>query len=514
MNKNIKILLLNLPSPPHLEICRDWAGGFGTAFPCRRTDYGQSRKTILLSFFPYASSVLSDAGYEFKVLDFQRLKLNQFQLLNSIKNESPDIIVSLIGLPSLEKDLELLGKIKQALQNVFIIGVGTTCRTIPREVLVTKSVDVVLRNSYPYISNLIDLVEALQRSSNLKRVHGVSYIKEKTLLSTPESPEIGLEREIEPSYDSLELEGYETFVDITGKQHPYIPILGSKGCPYGCIYCPYPIGFGRKWMPKSPKKIVDEMEYLYAVRNVKGFLLRDQSFMLNKKHATKVCDEIIRRKIDVAWFCEARVDEVNREILEKMKKAGCKRIHYGVETGDPEILKIAKPGVTLATIRKAFRLTKEIGLWTNAHVILGWPDDNEETIKKTCKFLLDLKPHSISWNVLTPYPGTKMYEIGQRDSLTLTLNWSDYTSHTIVMRTKKLSGSQLYTQSRRIIRDFSRQKLMKLLLQRDAHTLKQPKPFINATMSLIARVIFYAAESGSNYKGISISDYTPAIPVS
>jgi radical SAM superfamily enzyme YgiQ (UPF0313 family) len=481
MDKNSKILLLNLPSPPYQEIGREWAGGFGTAMFSRRNMYGQSKKTILPSFLPYASAALSEAGYEFNVVDCQRLKLNQFQIIDKIKRVSPGIIISLIGLPSLKKDLELLNKIKESIQNVLIIGVGTVCRVIPSEVLLGGNVDVILRNTHPYVSNMIELIRALQQSKDIQRVSGISYVKEKRIVSTPESPELDLGKISSPCYDFLQLDGYESFVDIEGAQYPYVPILRSKGCPYACIYCPYPVGFGRKWTYRSPEDVVDEMEYLHTVRNVKGFLLRDQSFTLNKRHATELCDEIVRRKLDLAWFCEARVNEVSRQLLEKMKKAGCKRIHYGVETGNPEILKIAKPGVNLETIRKAFRLTKEAGLWTQAHVILGWPDDNQKTIERTCKFLLDLNPDSISWNILTPYPGTKMYQLAQRDSLIVTHDWSNYTSHTIVMRNKQLDTIQLDAVIKNVIHELLKQELRKTLL----HTVKRPKLFITETKNII-----------------------------
>lgn len=482
-------MILNLPSPPHRDVERDWAGGFGTAsYSPRRDDYGQSGEPILQSFLPYASSALSEAGYEFDVLDCQRLKLNPFQVLSNVKKRSPNVIFSLIGLPSLKKDLELLNRIKEPLPNTLVVGVGTVCRVIPSEVLLKSTIDVVLRGSYPYVSNLTKLVKAFQDSRNFKRVPGVSYATDEKITSTPESPDLNLDEIPPPSYEVLELDGYASFTDINGERYKYVPILGSKGCPYPCLYCPYPLGFGRKWTCRPPKEIVDEIEYLCAIRGIRGFLLRDQSFVMNKKHAINICDEIIQRKLDVAWFCEARVDGITRELLKKMEKAGCKEVHYGVETGDPEIIRIAKPGVNLGTIRKTFRLMKETGLRALAHVILGWPDDSHETIKRTYKFVLDLDPDDVNWNVLTPYPGTKMHEIAQKDSLILTNDWSKYTSHTIVMKTKNLSGSQLYATKNRIIRDFSKQRMKKLLLQLP-HGKKQPRLLIDEAKDIIGSYI-------------------------
>lgn len=462
MNKNINILILNPPSPPLLDVGRDWAGGFGIAWRRRRKDYGQSSKPPFHSFLPYASSVLSNESYDYDILDSQRLKYDKFQVLRDVKKRNPDIIFSLIGLPSLKKDLELLDIIKQSLPNTLIVGVGTTCRFVQNDILLKSKIDLVLRTSYPYVSNLRDLVKALELRQNVKKVHGISYVKDGNVINTVETPDPSLDKLPPPNYDAIELNGYENFMDLDGNRYDYIPILGSKGCPYSCIYCPYPLGFGAKWTHRSLNDIVDEIEYLCS-RGVKGFLFRDQSFPMNKKYATEICKEIVHRKLHIAWFCEARVDHVSRDMLATMKKAGCKRVHYGVETGDPRLIKWGKPQTDLDTIRKAFRLTKEAGLWTNAHIILGWPEESLETLAETSRFLAEIEPDFVNWNFLTPYPGTKLYEMAKENNLILTNDWSKYTSHTVVMKTKWLNASHLRKAANKTIRDYSKQRMMKLL---------------------------------------------------
>jgi radical SAM superfamily enzyme YgiQ (UPF0313 family) len=488
MRKNPKILLLNLPNPPNQRLWRDTAGGFGTAIP-RKPTYRQNGEAPLHPFLPYASSVLLKAGYEFKVIDCQRSKIDQHEVLYNITKENPDIISSIISLPSMENDIKILNEIKESIQNVTIVGVGTVCRVIPNEVLHGSKVDIVLRNSYPYTSHLVDLIQSLQQSRKLKTVGSISYKQNEKIVHVPDTPEPDIGDLPAPCYDFLQFDGYETITDITGERYLYVPIIESKGCPYDCVYCPYPLGFGRKIMFRSPKAIVDEMECLYSAHNIKGFLLRGQTFAYNRKRAIEICEEIIRRKLDVVWFCESRVDEVSRELLNKMKKAGCRRIHYGVETGDPETLKIAKPGVVLETTKKAFKITRETGILTQAHVILGWPDDDHKTLETTRKFILKLKPDIINLNFLTPYPGTKMYEIAKKNSLLLTYDWSNYTSHTVVMRTKTLNANELYAIKKKIIRDFSKQKLRQLL-QHDFQAVKRPRPFINKAKSLVNRIMF------------------------
>jgi radical SAM superfamily enzyme YgiQ (UPF0313 family) len=489
MNSNSNILILNLPSPPNQRLWRDTAGGFGTAIPSL-SKYKADGETPLHPFLPYASSLLLEANYEFKILDCQRLKIDKLQVLAEVKKENPDIIFSILSLPSLKHDFTVLNEIKEAVQNVTIVGVGTVCRVIPNEVLQKSKVDIVMRNSYPYTSHLVDLIQSLQQPRKLKTVGSISYKQNEKIVHVPDTPEPDISDLPAPCYDFLQLDGYETTTDTTGERFLYVPILESKGCPYNCIYCPYPLGFGKKIMFRQPKAIVNEMEYLYSTYNIKGFLLRGQTFAYNRKRATEICEEIIRRKLDVVWFCESRVDEVSRELLNKMKKAGCIRIHYGVETGDPETLKIAKPGVILETTKKAFKTTREIGILTQAHIILGWPDDDHRTLENTRKFILKLEPDVINLNFLTPYPGTKMYDIAKKNSLLLTYDWSNYTSHTVVMQTKTLNANELYAIKKKIIRDFSKQKLRQLLLQQDFPTVKRPRIFINEAKSLVNRIMF------------------------
>jgi len=464
--KDLKLMILNPPSPPYYDVCRDWAGGFGTASYCpKRDDYGQSEDPLLQPCLPFSCAVLSKAGYELKVLDCQRLKMKKSHVLKEVAKENPNVIFSLIGLPSVKKDVELLGAIKKTLPNTFIVGMGTACKVVSGEILNGEHVDAVLRNDYPYVSNLRDVVEAFGQKKNLKCVHGVSYLNHGKVVVTPDSAESDLSTLPSPSYDLLQLEGYHTFMDLNGARHKNVPILGSKGCPYGCIYCPYPVGFGRKWTRRLPKEIVDEMEYLHEVHGIRGFQFRDQSFTMNKKHALEVCDEIIKRRLDVVWLCEARVDESSRDLLSKMKEAGCIRIHYGVETGDSNLIRIGKPGVDLQVVRKAFRLTKEIGLWRSAHVIMGWRDESQETLKRTYEFVRDLDPDDANWNFLTPYPGTKLYEMALKNSWILTHDWSKYTTETVIIATKNLDETQLNAARRKFVRDFLRERTKKMFLQ-------------------------------------------------
>jgi radical SAM superfamily enzyme YgiQ (UPF0313 family) len=460
-------MILNPPSPPCYDVCREWAGGFGIAWLReKRQDYGQSDGSLLQPCLPHISAVLAKEGYEFTVLDCQKSRLNKLQVLKEVSKKNPDVVLSLIGLPSLKKDVELLNSIKEILPSTLIVGLGTTCRVIPEEVLINSSVDVALRSDYPYVANLTKLIEAFKRKENPCSVPGISMVDNGKIVNTPDLPELDLNELPSASYDFFDPSEYHSsFTDLNGEKYDYVPILGSKGCHYGCIYCPYPLGFGRNYTSRPPKSVVDEIEYLHMNYGVDGFLFRDQSFTMSRERAIAMCNEIIRRKLDIAWFCEARVDEVTRELLGKMKDAGCRRIHFGVETGDTRLLGLGKPGVTFRQIMRAFQLTKEAGMWRTAHVILGWPDETLETLSKTYKFVVNLDPDDVNWNTLIPYPGTKLREIAQKNNLIFAKEWSEYTPDTGAMNPKNLTASQLNDAKKTINRNYLKHKTRKLLVQ-------------------------------------------------
>jgi anaerobic magnesium-protoporphyrin IX monomethyl ester cyclase len=489
MGKDASILVLNLPSPPNQNLWRDTAGGFGTSIPYP-SNMKVTGQTPLHPFLPYSTAVLKGANKKFNVIDCQRLNLNNAETVKKVLSLNPEIIVSMISLPSMRNDLDILSEIKKSLQNVVTIGVGVVCRVIPNEVLADNKIDIILRNSYPYINGLLDLIDALQNLKPLKSVDGLSYRENGQVIHTADLPEYSFDNLPFPDYDLIPFEGYETISDESGRRQPYVLIIDSKGCPYGCSYCAYPLGYGKQFTFRSPTSIVDEIEYLQQNRQVNVFAFKGQSFAYNKAHAVKVCEEILRRGLKVEWFCEARADEINQEYISKMKRSGCRRVHFGVETGDPETLKVAKPGVTLDITRRAFRLARAYGIARQGHVILGWPQDNFRTLDNTRRFLLEIDPDVINLNFMTPYPGTKVYQTAIEKGLLLTRDWSNYTSHSVVMKTESLNAKQLYAIKNKIVRDFSLHKLEKMIFNFSVQDLEQPKIFAAKAQRLAKGALF------------------------
>jgi radical SAM superfamily enzyme YgiQ (UPF0313 family) len=436
-------MLLNLPNPPGKNVYREYAGGFGTL--------GSLFNEVLLpSYLVYGASALDKSGCPYEVLDAQAKGYDSVEVVNAVKVVKPDILITWVSLPSLYDDLGLLNNIKEAVPETLIITLGTVCNVIPEEILKSGSVDLLIKGNYLHYNLILNVTRIFMNNpinqNTFDLIGGAIYRQEsKVVHSTLEAPGETLDELSPQIYNLLPLKEYiEDVRDFNGKTIKCIPIVTSVGCPHGCSYCPYPLAYGKKIVHKSIDNILDEIEFLKMNFGINGFLFRDQVFTYDKERVAKLCDEIVKRDLDIKWFVEARTDQVTVELLSKMKSAGCFRIHYGVETGAPEILiKIGKPGLRVETVKQTFQITKKLEIFAMAHIILGLPGENKDTLKNTLSLIYELNPDQINLNIFTPYPGTKLFKMAVENKWIKTYDWSKYTSHDAVIHTNDLAIEDL-----------------------------------------------------------------------
>jgi len=183
---------------------------------------------------------------------------------------------------------------------------------------------------------------------------------------------------------------------------------------------------GKKYRYRSPRNVVDEIEYVVRDLGIREIMFRDAEFTLKRERVIGICKEILARNIDVIWQCEARADSVDFELLRLMKDAGCHLINFGVESGDERILKNVKKNISIESIERAFGWCDKLGIDTQAHFIFGLPGETKETIEKTIKFAKKLRPRYVSFNVATPYPGTVFFDWLNERGLIKTFEWHLY----------------------------------------------------------------------------------------
>ena len=194
---------------------------------------------------------------------------------------------------------------------------------------------------------------------------------------------------------------------------------------------------GAKVRYRSAGKIVDELEYLNSL-NFHQINIADDLFTANKNHCNAVCDEIIKRGLQLKWTSFARVDTVSDAVLAKMKAAGCSAVSFGIESANPQILKTIKKGITLKQVEDAVDMCKRAAIMPFASFILGLPGETPQTIKETMEFGNRLKKLGLSFgfHLLAPFPGTEVREYSERYGIKiLTDDWSQYHANRAIVET-------------------------------------------------------------------------------
>src|SRR3989344_1088614 len=228
-----------------------------------------------------------------------------------------------------------------------------------------------------------------------------------------------------PRWDLYDLSKYHS-PRISSKKSPIGSVETSRGCAWGCTYCNKG-DFFKKWRVKTPKRVVDEMEYMLDI-GFKEIRIEDDMFTTDKKRAKQICDEIINRGLKFPWNCGngIRADSVDLELLKKMKQAGCYSISIGVESGDQKILDNIDKGTTVEKIRTAFSLAKQAKINTVAFFMIGLPGQDEESINTSIKLANEIKPDALKVGITVPLPGTTLYNQVRADGRILNEDWDNY----------------------------------------------------------------------------------------
>lgn len=221
-----------------------------------------------------------------------------------------------------------------------------------------------------------------------------------------------------------------------------VSIITSRGCPNQCIFCLGRRMVGARVRFRSPGRVADEIASILAL----GFTrinIADDLFTASKKRVKAFCDEIIYRGLSFAWSAFARVDTVSEEVLRLMRRAGCDAVSFGIESGNPDMLKRIKKGITLAQARHAVALCKKVGMLAHASFMVGLPGESRKTLQDTLDFATELDI-SHGYHFLAPFPGAAVREnIDDYDLEILTDDWTRYDANRAIVRTSGLTPEQM-----------------------------------------------------------------------
>lgn len=219
--------------------------------------------------------------------------------------------------------------------------------------------------------------------------------------------------------------------DLYGPSRVY-QIYGSRGCPYACIFCMRVLGDRVRFRPAVD--VVGELEEIVERYGPEEIDFSDETFTMRRSWVEEICDEILRRGLHrrVRWFANGRVNNVDEEMLRRMRQAGCFRIGYGIESGNQEILERAQKGTTIEQIRRAIAATKRAGLESEAFYILGFPGETRRSALDTIRLAAELNTTTAAFGIMVPYPGTRVAEmasLGEGGYRLLSHDWRDFDKH-------------------------------------------------------------------------------------
>ena len=444
--KNIMadVLIVYLPSPPRLNIFRDWAGGYGTALPSQREYPGHDQQYFDVPQLQalYMARLIKQGGASVAYQNLQRRERFDFDaFIAGLQADPPKVIITSVSLPSLEDDLALLKAIKARLP-VSIALFGSIAKMFHARILRERAADAVIMQDEELVA--ASVAQAILSGDNAPA--GAFYRSADGIAGT-EAPRRMTDLNFVdfPAYELLDFTQYESTYPFD-KLMRYATVFTSRGCPYPCQYCPYPLGFGKKVLYRSPELVLSDLRRLVGEFGVRFVVFRDQLLTLNRAHCEAIFQGMIREKLPLIWLCETRYDLVDAELLRLMHDAGCREINYGLETADEEAFAtVGKGGAKqgLEYFGAMIQATKAAGIRCHTHLMLGLPNDSWPSIKRTIRFLRNNRPDSVQVAIFIPYPGTPLGEQLRRDGVVHDDTFRDYTGFKAVIPTKYLSIDEI-----------------------------------------------------------------------
>lgn len=385
----------------------------------------------------YLAAVLEKNNYEVDIIDCQALGISYDEFKREISKRKPDVVGLTSTTLTYKSALRIIGITKEVHPNCLTILGGCHVTFWDENALQEcSSLDVVVRKEGE--NTMLELLERLDEGMSFDDILGITCRKGEEIVRTPDRPYI-------EDLDSLPFPAHHLWpLDRLKKYGNVIfPLLTSRGCVYWCEFCSAVRMFGRGYRMRSPKNVVDEMEFLHKNFGADTFTFYDDAFTVDQSRVEKFCEELHNRNLKLTWDCGTRVDMVTKDLLQKMKNAGCIAVWFGVEAGSQGVIDAMGKGFTAKKTKKAFDMAKEVGLMTIASVVFGFPGETRETAMETIKFIEKINPDDVGYYIATPYPGTPMADYVKKMGWVRVTDFNKYDTATPIFELPTLSMKEV-----------------------------------------------------------------------
>lgn len=432
----MRVLLVNPPTGVYLREDRCQA-------PVRSMMAQGARPPMDLAYI--AATCREAAGAECRIKDFPMEGGGWSALETELQNFRPDILVISTTTPTFKRDMVAAEKAHGILgDSVTCIGKGAHFSDHDEEALLEHTeLDIAVRGE----SELV--IAELVSGKDPADVPGVSRLDfdGKFTRNPDRLPPENLDSLPFPARDLLRNELYQD--PETGS--PLTPVLTSRGCPGRCIFCPVFLVSGRKLRKRSIESIIRELESCVSDHGIRSFLFRSDTFTMDRKWVLELCKAISESALDIRWGANSRIDTFDDEMAAAMASSGCHVVSFGVESGDPEILRKIRKDIALDQVYRAVEICRKNRIMSLLYFVVGLPWDTRESIRRTARFARSVPADFYEFHAAYPFPGTPMYEMALKDGLFREEDLAGGDYFTPIMNTYTLTSAEVAAERKRAI---------------------------------------------------------------
>ena len=351
----------------------------------------------------WVAGIAERAGHNVVIIDARTLDLTKEEVLDRLNEFKPDILGFMMTTYMFPETLQWISFLKKHLKVPVLVG-GYNLRVYPVESLSHPDIDFgCLKQAIDTVPQLLNELESGRK--NFKEVTGLIYKENNIIKVNPPGAE-PVDFNSFP-FPARHLLPNHLYAEFPTQRKNFTVMVTSLGCPYQCGFCE---AGGTPYSPRTPELVVNEMEECYTKYKIREIDIFDYEFAAVRKRVEEICEEMIRRGLDIEWACRARVDNVDEKLLDKMKQAGCRRIYYGIESGCQDILDRINKGITLKKIKESIYLTKSKGIQALGFFLLGAPSETRDTFKRTLGFAKELDLDYVQFSKCLAKPLTPLWK--------------------------------------------------------------------------------------------------------
>jgi radical SAM superfamily enzyme YgiQ (UPF0313 family) len=359
----------------------------------------------------YVAASLQRAGHDVDILDCTFMTRNE--ALDRAAHAEAEV-VGIYSMITMQEESITFAKYLHSRARLLVAG-GPLPSCDPQAFLDDFDVVVIGEGE----RTMVELVRAYAAGDALTDIAGIAYRNATTeegnprqhngrvVVATPRPLATNLD---ELSFPARQLLPNDQYIQYGRKTFGYskTTVITTRGCPFRCEFCSNAV-FGVSYRERSAVNVVDEVEQALLL-GYDYIHFADDVFTFNKERLLAICDEIKQRRLSFAWECLGRVDSMSRELASAMKNAGCRRVFFGIESGNDNILKLMNKRITIRQARAAVTIAREAGLKVGAFFIVCYPGETNETVLDTLRFASSLPLDYLSFTMPYPLPNTALHE--------------------------------------------------------------------------------------------------------